>query len=99
VCISKSDKSCIANPKSEISDWTAACWPVEGEDTPATPAGFIREAVQSEILVFGFAMQDLSDFKILDAKGFVIYVVALLQDGNASVSAFIDAFTSHITVT
>jgi hypothetical protein len=49
VTILKSDKSCISNPKSEISDRT--CCANVGR-------------VQLEISDFGFEMQDSSDFKI-----------------------------------
>src|SRR5712671_5796326 len=48
--ILKSDKSCISNPKSEISNWRGSAR---------------AQAVRSQISDFGFEMQDLSDFKIL----------------------------------
>src|SRR5947208_2175654 len=48
--ILKSDKSCISNPKSEMSDWTAP--------------RLASYAVQSEFSDFGFEMQDLSDFEM-----------------------------------
>src|SRR5437763_11896119 len=50
--ILKSDKSCISNPKSEMSDWTG------------TSASLASYAVQSEFSDFRFEMQDLSDFEM-----------------------------------
>jgi hypothetical protein len=47
--ILKLDEPCSSNPKSEISNWTAA-----RESAP----------VQFEISDFGFELQGLSDFKI-----------------------------------
>ena len=45
----KLDDSCIANPKSEIANWTAhnCCW------------------IQFETSDFGFEMQESSNFKLL----------------------------------
>ena len=50
--ILKSDKSCISNPKSEMSDWTG------------TSASLASYAVQSEFSDFGFEMQDSSNFEM-----------------------------------
>ena len=47
LCLSKSDESCISNPKSEVADWTP---------TAVQP-------VQCDISDFGFEMQDSSDFE------------------------------------
>jgi len=48
----KLDESCISDPKSEISDWTAD-----------TQQASLRQKVQSAVSNFGFEVQDSSNFK------------------------------------
>src|SRR5207248_8876515 len=72
--ILKSDKSCISNPKSEMSDWTG------------TSASLASYAVQSEFSDFRFEMQDLSDFEMsfsIDESSMLVPSQGPHKQGNA----------------